>query len=279
MKRDGNTISLWQPDLPSYPSVSQNLPAQAEVIIVGGGITGLSTAIRLQLSGQSCVLIEAREIGFGTTGGTTSHLNTILDTPYYQLKNDFGENNARKVVKLTTEAITLAQNYVEQYSIDCGFAKKRAYLFSQEKEQSKELDKIVNSASDAGVQIQYSITTPIPIPFDGAAVAENQAQMHPIKYLFGIAQQFEKAGGVIIQNCRVKEVITENNQTIVNTSKGKIAANFVVYATHIPPGINILHFRCVPYRSYVMAVTLKSGSYPDALIYDLYSPYHYFRTQ
>lgn len=279
MKRDGNTISLWQHELPSYTSDIQNMPAQAEVVIIGGGITGLSTAIKLQLSGRSCVVVEAQEIGFGTTGGTTAHLNTILDTPYYQIKNDFGQDNAKNVCRLTKEAIALAQSYVEQYSIDCGFTKKSAFLYSQDKEQSKELDKIVISAMDAGVHIEYSTTTPIPIPFDGAAIADDQAQMDPAKYLFGIARQFEKAGGSIIQNCRVREVTTENGQTIVNTSKGKIAANFVVYATHIPPGINILHFRCTPYRSYVMAVTLKSGTYPDALIYDLYSPYHYFRTQ
>ncbi|MGE5447714.1 MAG: FAD-dependent oxidoreductase, partial [Bacteroidales bacterium] len=76
MNRDGNTISLWQHELPSYTSGIQILPAEAEVVIVGGGITGLSTAIKLQLSGRSCVVVEAREIGFGTTGGTTAHLNT-----------------------------------------------------------------------------------------------------------------------------------------------------------------------------------------------------------
>jgi glycine/D-amino acid oxidase-like deaminating enzyme/nitrite reductase/ring-hydroxylating ferredoxin subunit len=279
MKRDGHTISLWQHDIPSYSANVQNLPPQADVVIIGGGITGLSTAFKLQLSGKMCVLLEAREIGFGTTGGTTCHLNTILDTPYYQIKNDFGENNARKVAQLTKQAISMAQNYVEEYSIDCGFARKKAFLYSQDKEQSKELDKIVNSAMDAGVQIKYSTTTPIPIPFEDAAVAEDQAQMHPAQYLFGIASQFEKAGGKIIQHCRVKEVITSYNQTIVNTTKGKIVAHFVIYATHIPPGVNLLHFRCAPYRSYAMAVTLKSGSYPESLIYDLYTPYHYFRTQ
>jgi glycine/D-amino acid oxidase-like deaminating enzyme len=249
MKRDGTTISLWQHDIPSYLSTVHDLPAQAEIVIVGGGITGLSTSLKLQLSGKSCVLIEAREIGFGTTGGTTCHLNTMVDTPYYRIKNDFGEDNARKVVKLTSEAISMAEHYVQEFAIDCGFARKKAFLYSQDKEQSKELEKIVISAMDAGVSIQYSTTTPIPVPFDGAAEAENQAQMHPAQYLFAIAQQFEKAGGIIIQNCRVKEVATENKQTIVNTSRGKISAGIVVYATHIPPGVNILHFRCVPYRS------------------------------
>lgn len=279
MKRDGNTISLWQHEIPSYNPVARSLPPQSEVVIIGGGITGLSTAIKLQLSGKSCILLEAREIGFGTTGGTTAHLNTLLDTPYYRIKNDFGEDKARKVARITKEAILQAEKYVQEYAIDCGFARKQGFIYSQDKEQNKELDKIVNSAKDVGIEIQYTVTTPIPVPFEGAAMAEGQAQMHATKYLNGIARAFETAGGSIVQNCRVKEVTTENNQTVVLTTNGKIIANYVVYATHIPPGVNILHFRCSPYRSYVMAVTLKSGSYPDALIYDLQSPYHYFRTQ
>jgi len=60
---------------------------------------------------------------------------------------------------------------------------------------------------------------------------------------------------------------------------GPVLARQVMYATHIPPGINVLHFRCAPYRSYALACTLKSGNYPDALIYDLKEPYHYIRTQ
>jgi nitrite reductase/ring-hydroxylating ferredoxin subunit len=64
-----------------------------------------------------------------------------------------------------------------------------------------------------------------------------------------------------------------------DTSLGKIKANKVVYATHIPPGINILHFRCAPYRSYVQAFTLNNNNYPSGLVYDMKDPYNYFRTQ
>ena len=279
MKRDGHTVSLWQDGTPSYQPIIHDLPAEADVVIVGGGITGLSTAIYLQRAGKMCVLLEAQEIGFGTTGGTTAHLNTILDTPYYEIKNHFGENNAKKVAQFTNEAIRLVETYIREYSIDCGFGRKVAYLFSQDKDQSKELEKIVIDTKEVGIDIQYSTHLPIPVPFESAALANGQAQMHVIQYLFGIAHAFERAGGKIIQNCRVKDIDQSNNETLVSTSKGKIKAENVVYATHIPPGINILHFRCAPYRSYVMAVKLKGDNYPDALIYDLYTPYHYYRTQ
>jgi Rieske Fe-S protein len=93
-----------------------------------------------------------------------------------------------------------------------------------------------------------------------------------------LAKAFENAGGVILQQCRVEDV-EENDQIEIVTTKGNFRANFLIYATHIPPGVNLLHLRCAPWRSYAMAVTLKNKNYPDDLIYDMYDPYHYIRSQ
>jgi nitrite reductase/ring-hydroxylating ferredoxin subunit len=65
----------------------------------------------------------------------------------------------------------------------------------------------------------------------------------------------------------------------VHTSLGTIVARNAIYATHIPPGVNLLHFRCAPYRSYVLGIKLKDDEYPNALGYDMNEPYHYYRTQ
>src|SRR5205809_2474132 len=109
-------------------------------------------------------------------------------------------------------------------------------------------------------------------------VVEGQAKFHTVKYVHALAKAFEEAGGIIVQQCRAENV--EEDDTIeITTSKGIFTAQFLIYATHIPPGINLLHLRCAPYRSYAMAVTLKDGKYPRDLIYDMYDPYHYIRSQ
>src|SRR5207237_10308312 len=72
----------------------------------------------------------------------------------------------------------------------------------------------------------------------------------------------------------------EENEVLQATTKyGTIQARELIWATHIPPGINLLHLRCAPYRSYAMALKLKNGKYPEGLAYDMYDPYHYYRTQ
>jgi glycine/D-amino acid oxidase-like deaminating enzyme len=278
MKRDGQALSLWQHGIPAYPTNQKSIPSNADVVIVGGGITGVTTALKLQMAGKNCVLIEAQGLGFGTTGGTTAHLNTIMDTPYYKINESFGENNARLVAQIARNSIEQIERYITEFSIECGFGKKSAYLFSQDGEQSVELEKIIDGSKNVAIEIDYCASLPVAIPFKKVARVNGQAQLHAVKYIYGLASVFEQAGGFIAQNCTVTDVISRGKETVVVTSDGEIAAGYVVYATHIPPGVNILHFRCAPYRSYAMAIKLKDNNYPDALVYDLYDPYHYYRT-
>lgn len=278
MQRDGAMKSIWQ-DLPPYVSMNTNAGQHYDVIIVGGGITGITTGLLLQNSGKKCLIAEAKNIGFGTTSGTTAHLNTILDLTYAEIEKNFGEENTRIVLSAAIEAINILEKNVRTYKIDCDFGERSGYLFSTDGKQTKKLDDAYIASKKAGCDVEYTDTIPVPVDFQKALVFKRQAQIHPTKYLYGLAKAFENAGGTILQNCRVMEVKKGDDKMLeVNTFLGKMNAANVIYATHIPPGVNLLHFRCAPYRSYAMALTLNSD-YPHDLAYDLYDPYHYYRCQ
>src|SRR5205085_8183352 len=151
-------------------------------------------------------------------------------------------------------------------------------VYSQDEKQTEELQKMFESSKKAGVDVAYTDRIPVPIEFEKAIVYREQANVHASRYVFAMAKAFEDAGGVIVQNCRVEDF--KGDRTLeVQTSQGVIKANVLIWATHIPPGINLLHFRCAPYRSYAMAVILNDEAYPDGLAYDMYDPYRYYRTQ
>ena len=279
MERDGSTTSLWQNGMPTYIAMNNSLPTEVmDVAIIGGGITGLATALELQKNGKKCVLIESHTIGFGTTGGTTAHVNTILDTSYYQIEKDFGKENSILVYNAAEDAINLIHHNIKEFDIDCNFEFKNGYLFAKDKKQAADLDKIVIASKAAGVHISYTSDILIDVPFEKAAIIEQQAQFHPARYIYGLAKAFEEAGGILVQHCML-ESLEDESPLILNTTLGQLQAKQLVYATHIPSGINLLHFRCAPYRSYVLAVKLKNDTYPDGLIYDMDEPYHYYRTQ
>ena len=280
MQRDGALTSLWQYKMPGYISQRHTLTGEIfDVLIVGGGITGITTGLQLQKAGKKCILAEAHTIGFGTSGGTTAHLNTYMENTYAQIEKDFGEQNAQLVASAAREALNLVKRNVTEYNIDCGYSEQPGYVFSQDEKQTKELDDIYDASKKAGCEVRYESTIPIPVDFIKAVVYERQAQIRPSKYFYALAKAFEDAGGVLLQGCRVTGVHEKGDHLEVESFRGNIHCRQLIYATHIPPGVNLLHFRCAPYRSYVMAVKLKDENYPDVLAYDMYDPYHYYRTQ
>lgn len=279
IQRDSFSASVWQDSMRPYkPGNSQVQDIVYDVIITGGGITGISTALLLQKAGKKCLVLEAANLCFGTTGGTTAHLNTLLDTPYTIISKNFGEEGAKLVAGAAVEAIDLIRQNIKEYNIECGFEEAAAYLFAQDEKQEKELEDIREASAKAGLDIRYVNELPFPLPFRKAVKVTGQAKFHPGRYVYGIADAFEQLGGVIIQDCRVTTV--DDNEIIrVETGKGIFKTVALVYATHIPPGVNLLHLRCAPYRSYAMAVVLEDNTYPRDLAYDMYDPYHYYRTQ
>jgi glycine/D-amino acid oxidase-like deaminating enzyme/nitrite reductase/ring-hydroxylating ferredoxin subunit len=277
--RDGSRISLWQ-DMPVY--VSANNPdtnSVYDVAVVGGGITGISTALLLQRKGLRCIVLEAANIGFGTTGGTTAHLNTLLDTDYYTIEKNFDEQSARKIASSVADAIDLIRDNINQYRIRCNFEETAAFLFSQDEKQDESLRQIYEASVRAGIQIAHSDRIPIPVSFRTAVRVEGQAKFHPLRYLYGIATAFEQLNGVIVQSCRVTDAKEDGSVHKLHTPLGTFKTSHIVYATHVPPGINLIHLRCAPWRSYAMAVKLADDKYPEGLTYDMEEPYHYYRTQ
>lgn len=277
--RDGFCTSLWQDSVAPYEGRSNKIGNRVyDVAIVGGGITGITLGLLLQKVGKQCIVLEANTLCYGTTGGTTAHLNTLLDTPYSKIIKDFDVDAAKVVARGTREAIELIENHIAAHQIQCDYEKTSAFLFAQTDDQAKELDDIHESCATVGVSSAMVNRIPVPISFQHAMEVKGQGKFNPVRYVYGLAKAFEDEGGTIVQHCRVTKA--EEAETItIETSVQNIQANQLVYATHIPPGINLLHLRCPAYRSYAMAVRLKDNNYPAALCYDMYDPYHYYRTQ
>ncbi len=279
MKRDGATVSLWQDTVGDVSFTQTAFENNYDVVIAGGGITGVATALMLQTKGKKCAIAEAKTLCFGTTGGTTAHINTFFDTDYATVQKDFSSEAAQLMAKAAKQSQALFKQNIATHNIECGFAEKDGYLYAVEESQVGELDDIYEASLQAGVDVEYVSEIPVPVSFIKAIVFRGQAQIHPTRYVQALAKAFESAGGVIMENCRVTDVSKTEQGLEITTANGTLHARNLVYATHIPPHINLLHFRNAPYRSYAIAVTLQNDAYPDALAYDMYDPYHYYRTQ
>ena len=277
--RDSSTESPWRAvNLPAIPKVTPDLDRIYDVMIVGGGITGITTALMLQKAGKECIVVEAEKIAYGTTGGTSAHLNTFFDATYPEIESDFGEDAAALVATSGKESLSIIKDFIDLYHIDCDFEYKGAYLFSETEKETKALFELLEATRKAGIEaIEYQ-DNGVPVPFQMAIHFIDQGQFHPIKYTHALASEFVKFGGVIIEDSFVNQTGIEEEIHIAEINNKSIKARQMVWATHLPPGITPFTFRCKPYRSYVLGVQLRNDSYPIGLSYDMQEPYHYFRT-
>jgi glycine/D-amino acid oxidase-like deaminating enzyme/nitrite reductase/ring-hydroxylating ferredoxin subunit len=277
--RDAFTESVWQ-EIESAVALSENKFTDdiCDVLIVGAGITGITAALILQKTGKKCIVAEANKLLFGTTSGTTAHLNTFFDATYPEIESGFGAEAAKQVAKAGKSALHTIKSMIAEYEIDCDFEEKEGYLFSENEKETKDLAKILKSSQEANVIVDETDTNGLPIPFEHALKFPKQAQFHPTKYVTQLAAAYQQLGGVLLEDTLIRSVAIEDNLHHAKADKITIKAKKLVYATHIPPGVNLFSFRCAPYRSYVLGIKLNDNAYPECLSYDMQEPYHYFRT-
>ncbi len=275
--RDGLHVSPWQNVQAEKASrkISHKL---YDCIVIGAGITGVTAALMLQNSGKNILLIDAHNSGFGTTGGTSAHINTFADTTYKEAESAFGEKGAKLFSDAVNAGFNIIKQNIQTYTIDCDFENKHGYVYAENDDQVKQLEDLYEGTKKVKVPIEYADKIPVPIPFKKAVMLPGQAQFHPVKYLQALLHRFLEKGGELLENTKIINIDTENGIHTAKSQSGGYQAMKIIYATHTPPGINVFSFRCAPYRSYVLAVRLKNNDYPDALVYDMQDPYHYFRT-
>lgn len=276
--RDGLLQSPWQENLTINVQTTTAGSMACDCLVVGGGITGMTAALFLQQSGKQTIIADAHSIGFGTTGGTSAHINTFADTNYSEAGKAFGEKGAQQFADAIKEGCKIIKQHVDVLMIDCDYEQKAGFIYAENDDEVKALEEIYQAALKVGVAVEYKEQAPTPVPYKKALCFYGQAQFHPLKYLKGLQQAYLEAGGKILENTLVEKVDSNDGAHLVTACERAINAKAVIYATHMPPNINVLNFECAPYRSYVLAVKLISGDYPDALIYDCQEPYHYVRS-
>lgn len=278
--------SFWIDSLPllQFQPLQEHL--ETDVVIVGGGIAGLSIAYRLTQMGRQVVVVEDGNIGSGETGRTTAHLATALDDRYYELERIFGKEGARNAAESHRTAIDFIEQTVQQEKIDCDFERLTGYLFLHPSDDEESLDREYHAAREAGLDVQLLDNVPgIPHAPDRCLAFLGQAQFHPIKYLQGLCRAITAAGGRIFTTTRAIEI----DHTGIVTDQGfSVKAAHVVVATNTPVNDKYaIHFKQFAYRTYVVGSLVQKGKLPHALWWDTGNsktndsipPYHYVRLQ
>lgn len=258
---------IWADDADGGSTTTRagvHLPSTSDVVVVGAGIAGLTTAYRLAQAGRSVLVLDAGAVGSGVSGHTTAKVTAQHGLRYARLRRSKGEEGAAHYAAAQLEALEWIDDEVRTHHVGCDWERVPTHLFGSTQQDRDELEKEAEACSAAGLPATFAEESPtLPFGHRGVVRVEAQAQFHPGRWLGHLAAQVEAHGGVIAEGQRVLDVV-DGGRTVV-TRTHRVTATEVVIATHFPILDRGGWFaRLEPERDLVISGPVDPARAPDA---------------
>ena len=274
--------SLWKAEFEPLPYPPLEADAECDLVVVGSGIAGLSSAYEASRFGAKVMVIDRGDITGGMTARTTAHLVSEIDDRYFDLIKAVGEDKAKLYYESQVAAISRIEQVCEDEAIDADFTRLPGYLVAADESYQPELQEEYDACRKLGVDVEWSDTAPVPLP-DGTKALKfaGQGRFHPLKYCAGLALAIQKRGGRLFGQTAYMGHDEDDGGVTIKTGSGHgIRAGAALFATNVPVNDRVkVHTKQVPMRTYAIAARVPSGSVEDALTWDTLWPYHYVRLQ
>lgn len=247
-----NSIWLDGIDNSNYPKLNKNI--DVDVLIIGGGITGISTAYHLINSSLKVALVERNKIGEGVTARTTGKLTYLQDNIYTKLNDEYTFEVARLYYESQKDAIKIVKDIVNQNKIDCDYTKQTSYLFTKNKDGINKIKREEELLIKMGANVK-EINIPLDIHNYYSISVFDTAYFHPVKYLKSLAKICYKKGISIYENSGVTNIIKKDGYYECTVNNNIINAEKIVIASHYPFFLHPFFFPIKGYleKSYIGA--------------------------
>jgi len=268
----------------SYPSLQENI--EADIVVMGGGITGALISHALMEKGYKVTLLDRRDIGQGSTSATTSMLQYEIDVPLYELAEMIGETEAAECYKAGIQALSTLENLVLKNNINCGFEKKESLYMAHSKKAAinlkKEFD--IRKKHDLGVQwlVAENVLRDYEIVCHGAILSACGASVDAYKLAHELIELNAKRGMKVYDQTEIKDFDFNQARPVVTTIDGLlITTNKIIFCTGfestelLKENVAKLFYTYACVSEQAINVPIKLGK---TLVWDTNDPYLYLRT-
>jgi glycine/D-amino acid oxidase-like deaminating enzyme/nitrite reductase/ring-hydroxylating ferredoxin subunit len=281
MKISTETVhqSYWITSTPktNYPPLQHDLAA--DVLVVGGGLFGLTSAFLLQDAGLDVALVDRWAIGTRVSGHTTAKITAFHDLNYQDLVKSPGPEDARLYYESNQDAIAFAESLVKDHHIDCDFSRKDLYYFSRTERGAEIIDDEHKALDRLRIPCEVINHIDLPGSVTRALYMYEQAQFHPRKFMLGLAELFTRKGGHIFEESMATKV-KPGTDIATGVNSHTVTSQHLVVASHYPfyEGGGMYNTKLKPRSAYGVALEVAEG-YPDAMFVGADEHEHTFRSQ
>ena len=219
-------MSIWEYTKYEYPKLEEDI--EVDILIIGGGITGISSLYHLKDTNLKVALVEQNKIGHGVTLNSTGKLTYLQNDLLYKIKNNFGVDILNKYIDSQIDGINEIVNTIEKENIDCDLEKVNSTLYTNKENEIsklKELERILNNrglkthkSNNELVESKYMFDT------------ESTYIFHPVKFIHGLVNN----NSPIYENTSIKRIKKQNDYYICYTDNHEIKTKWVIIASHYP---------------------------------------------
>ena len=229
--------SIWIQNVENNKLDKLNKDIDCDVLIIGGGMAGLSVAYHMMNSDKKVVLIEKNKCGMGTTSKNTGKLTWMQDLIYSRLSKNYNEDVAKLYYDSQVEAIETVKEIILDNKIECHLKKTKAYVFSYNGNDYTNFSDEVNFYKEYNIKYRLLDKLPVKYMCKYAIETDDSYVFNPYEYLVGL-KNVVKNKIRIYENTRCESVDKENDGYVVKVIDGyKIKSKYVVVASHYPPFI------------------------------------------
>jgi len=251
-------VSYWIASVPETDFPALEADDEADVVVVGGGITGITAAYLLSKAGKRVIVLEAGRVLNGTTGHTTAKITAQHDLIYDELIQHFGEDKAKLYYEANREALSFIRKTASELDVSCDLAEDTAYLYAQSDAGVAKLEREHEAYRRLGIPGSLSDRIAIPLEAKASLAMERQARFHPMPYLRALIDRIVAAGSRLFEKTTVMKV-EDGDVPVVLTDRGhRISCRHVVSASHFPfaDWKGFYFARLHAERSYVLGVRI-----------------------
>lgn len=235
----------------------------ADLVVVGGGITGATTALLARREGMDVVLLERGTVASGTTGNTTGKVTAQHGLLMARLIDRHGVGQAQQYADANRAGIDLVRSLADELGASCDLTTADAVAFTGDPTRVAEIEKEVNASQRLGLSAVLVGSWELPMPLAAGVSFRDQVHLHPVKYVDALVDAFVAAGGRLHEGTTATSVEEDDDIVRVTTAHGVVRARHAVVATLLPPGVIGGYFaRTRPEASHGLALELTGEASP-----------------